>query len=84
MESGVDATGMSSETIIFTARWQQGGQRLSRSWWPGCAPPRTCRVSVIPAGHQFDVVRKSASSPTFGAPGALARATGDVLGTPFL
>ena len=26
VESGVDSTGMSSETIILTARWKEGGQ----------------------------------------------------------
>ena len=28
VESGVDSTGMSSETIILTARWQQDGQPI--------------------------------------------------------
>lgn len=46
VESGVDSTGMSSETIILTARWQQDGrsiqQKLVRGWR---RPPRTCRCS---------------------------------------
>lgn len=28
VESGVDSTGMSSETIILTARWQQDGRSI--------------------------------------------------------
>lgn len=30
VESGVDSTGMSSETIILTARWQQDGRSIQQ------------------------------------------------------
>ena len=46
VESGVDANGMSSETIILTGRWDEDGQPEKRSGWPGSPPPsRTCRCS---------------------------------------
>ncbi len=43
VESGVDSTGMSSETIILTARWEDSRSRNSS---PGShPPPKTFRSS---------------------------------------
>lgn len=46
VESGVDATGMSSETIILTSRWQHDGRPVTERLVARVAPaPRTCRSS---------------------------------------
>ena len=47
VESGVDANGMSSETIILTGRWDEDGQRREEKWVARVAPnrSRTCRCS---------------------------------------
>src|ERR1700758_5785477 len=38
VESGIDSTGMSSETIILTARWQQDGQPIEQKLVTRVAP----------------------------------------------
>ncbi len=38
VESGVDSTGMSSETIILTARWQQDGRSIQQKLVARVAP----------------------------------------------
>ncbi|HZC89528.1 MAG TPA: phosphotransferase family protein, partial [Mycobacterium sp.] len=38
VESGVDSTGMSSETIILTARWDQDGQPITQKLVARVAP----------------------------------------------
>src|ERR1700754_2540650 len=38
VESGVDANGMSSETIILTGRWDEDGQRRKQKWVARVAP----------------------------------------------
>ena len=38
VESGVDSTGMSSETIILTARWESGGQPIEQKLVARVAP----------------------------------------------
>ncbi|EID13977.1 phosphotransferase enzyme family protein [Mycobacterium xenopi RIVM700367] len=86
VESGVDATGMSSETIIFTARWQQGGQPIEQKLVARVAPT-TADVPVFPSyrlDHQFDVVRKVGELTDIPVPPVRwLEPTGDVLGTPF-
>ena len=62
VESGVDSTGMSSETIILTARWQQDGQPIEQKLVARVAPTAE-DVQVFPTyrlDHQFEVIRKVA------------------------
>ncbi|BCO37226.1 phosphotransferase family protein [Mycobacterium heckeshornense] len=86
VESGVDATGMSSETVIFTARWQQGGRPIDQKLVARVAPT-AADVPVFPSyrlDHQFDVVRKVGELTDIPVPPVRwLEATGDVLGTPF-
>ncbi len=60
IESGVDATGMSSETIILTARWEQDGRPIEQKLVARVAPTAE-DVQVFPTyrlDHQFEVIRK--------------------------
>ena len=60
VESGVDSTGMSSETIILTARWQQDGEAVREKLVARVAPTAE-DVRVFPTyrlDHQFDVIRR--------------------------
>ncbi|BBY07591.1 phosphotransferase family protein [Mycobacterium noviomagense] len=86
VESGVDATGMSSETIIFTARWQQDGQPIDQKLVARVAPT-AADVPVFPSyrlDHQFEVIRKVGELTDIPVPPARwLEPTGDVLGTPF-
>src|SRR3954462_7405550 len=59
VESGVDANGMSSETIILTGEWEQDG-RTTKQKWVARVAPSAADVPVFPTyrlDHQFDVVR---------------------------
>ena len=59
VESGVDANGMSSETIILTGRWDEDGQRREEKWVARVAPTAQ-DVPVFSSyrmDHQFDVIR---------------------------
>jgi len=86
VESGVDATGMSSETIIFTARWHQDGQRMDQKLVARVAPT-AADVPVFPSyrlDHQFDVIRNVGELTDIPVPSVRwLEPTGDVLGTPF-
>lgn len=86
IESGVDATGMSSETIILTARWQQDRRPIEQKLVARVAPTAE-DVQVFPTyrlDHQFDVIRKVAELTDVPVPRVRwLEATGDVLGTPF-
>jgi aminoglycoside phosphotransferase (APT) family kinase protein len=86
VESGVDSTGMSSETIILTARWQQDGQPIEQKLVARVAPT-TEDVQVFPTyrlDHQFEVIRKVAEITDVPVPRVRwIETTGDVLGTPF-
>jgi aminoglycoside phosphotransferase (APT) family kinase protein len=86
VESGVDATGMSSETIIFTARWQQDEQPVDQKLVARVAPT-AADVPVFPSyrlDHQFDVVRKVGELTDIPVPQLRwLEPTGGVLGTPF-
>lgn len=60
VESGIDSTGMSSETIILSARWQQDGEPVQQKLVTRVAPSAS-DVQVFPSyrlDHQFDVIRK--------------------------
>src|ERR1700736_1240949 len=86
VESGVDSTGMSSETIIFSTRWEQNGQPVTQKLVARVAPAAE-DVQVFPTyrlDHQFEVIRKVGQLTDVPVPRVrwLER-TGDVLGTPF-
>jgi aminoglycoside phosphotransferase (APT) family kinase protein len=86
VESGVDSTGMSSETIILTARWQQDGHPIEQKLVTRVAPAAE-DVQVFPTyrlDHQFEVIRKVGEITDVPVPTVRwLESTGDVLGTPF-
>lgn len=86
VESGVDSTGMSSETIILTARWQQDGHPIEQKLVTRVAPAAE-DVQVFPTyrlDHQFEVIRKVGEITDVPVPTVRwLEPTGDVLGTPF-
>jgi aminoglycoside phosphotransferase (APT) family kinase protein len=86
VESGVDSTGMSSETIILTARWQQDGKPVEQKLVTRVAPSAE-DVQVFPTyrlDHQFEVIRKVGELTDVPVPTVRwLESTGDVLGTPF-
>jgi aminoglycoside phosphotransferase (APT) family kinase protein len=86
IESGIDSTGMSSETIIFTAHWQQDGQPVTQKLVARVAPTAE-DVRVFPTyrlDHQFDVIRMVGELTDVPVPKVRwIEPTGDVLGTPF-
>ena len=86
VESGVDSTGMSSETIILSARWQQDGKPTEQKLVTRVAPAAE-DVQVFPTyrlDHQFEVIRKVGELTDVPVPPVRwLEPTGDVLGTPF-
>ena len=86
VKSGVDSTGMSSETIILTARWQEDGQPIEQKLVTRVAPSAE-DVQVFPTyrlDHQFEVIRKVGEHTDVPVPQVRwLESTGDVLGTPF-
>lgn len=86
VESGVDSTGMSSETIILTTRWQQDGQPTEQKLVARVAPTAE-DVQVFPTyrlDHQFDVIRKVGELTDVPVPRVRwLENTGEILGTPF-
>ncbi|ODQ93242.1 phosphotransferase family protein [Mycolicibacterium holsaticum] len=86
VESGVDANGMSSETIILTGRWDQDGQRQEQKWVARIAPAeRDVPVfSSYRMDHQFDVIRLVGEKTDVPVPPVRwLENSGSVLGTPF-
>lgn len=86
VESGVDSTGMSSETIILTGRWHEGGEPVEQKLVARVAPTAE-DVQVFPTyrlDHQFDVIRKVGELTDVPVPRVRwLENTGKVLGTPF-
>nr|WP_090345316.1 phosphotransferase family protein [Mycolicibacterium malmesburyense]CRL77570.1 putative aminoglycoside phosphotransferase [Mycolicibacterium malmesburyense] len=86
VESGVDANGMSSETIILTGRWTADGQPQEQKWVARVAPT-TEDVPVFSSyrmDHQFDVIRLVQEKTDVPVPQVRwLENSGDVLGTPF-
>lgn len=86
VESGVDANGMSSETIILTGRWEQGGQPQEQKWVARVAPAAQ-DVPVFSSyrmEHQFDVIRLVGEKTDVPVPPVRwLENSGSVLGTPF-
>ena len=86
IESGVDANGMSSETIILTARWDEDGKPIERRMVARVAPTDQ-DVPVFPSyrlDHQFDVIALVAKKTDVPVPRVRwMEPTGKVLGAPF-
>ncbi|KAA1250418.1 phosphotransferase family protein [Mycobacterium simiae] len=86
VESGVDSTGMSSETIILTAHWQRDGKPITQKMVARVAPAAE-DVPVFPTyrlDHQFQVMRQVRELTDVPVPTVRwIETTGDVLGTPF-
>jgi len=86
VESGVDSTGMSSETIILTARWQQDGRPIAQKLVARVAPTAE-DVPVFPTyrlDHQFEAIRQVGELTDVPVPVVRwIEPTGDVLGAPF-
>ncbi|CAN5838227.1 phosphotransferase family protein [soil metagenome] len=86
VESGIDSNGMSSETIVLTGRWQQGGEQVVQKWVARVAPTQA-DVPVFSAyrlDHQFEVMRLAGELTDVPVPTMRwLENTGTVLGTPF-
>jgi aminoglycoside phosphotransferase (APT) family kinase protein len=86
VESGIDSNGMSSETIVLTGRWQQGGEQVVQKWVARVAPTQA-DVPVFSAyrlDHQFEVMRLAGELTDVPIPTMRwLENTGTVLGTPF-
>jgi aminoglycoside phosphotransferase (APT) family kinase protein len=86
VESGVDSTGMSSETIILSTRWQQDGEAVEQKLVARVAPTAQ-DVPVFPSyrlDHQFEVMRQVGDHTDVPVPRVRwLEPTGEVLGTPF-
>jgi aminoglycoside phosphotransferase (APT) family kinase protein len=86
VESGVDSTGMSSETIILTARWVQDGKPVAQKLVARVAPTNE-DVPVFPTyrlDHQFEVIRQVGELTDVPVPRVRwIENTGVVLGAPF-
>lgn len=86
VESGIDANGMSSETIILTGRWDEDGQQREEKWVARVAPTAE-DVPVFSSyrmDHQFDVIRLVAEKTDVPVPRVRwLEADGSVLGAPF-
>ncbi|MCV7260254.1 phosphotransferase family protein [Mycobacterium shimoidei] len=86
VESGIDANGMSSETLILTGRWDEGGSPIEQRWATRVAPSSE-DVPVFPSyrlDHQFEVMRLVGELTDVPVPQVRwIETTGDVLGKPF-
>ncbi len=86
VESGVDSTGMSSETIMLTARWEGDGQPVEHKLVARVAPTAQ-DVPVFPTyrlDHQFEVIRQVGELTDVPVPRVRwIENTGAVLGAPF-
>jgi len=86
VESGVDANGMSSETIILTGQWSEDGEPRTQKWVARVAPtPGDVPVfSEYRMDHQFDVIRLVQEKTNVPVPRVRwLEPTGEVLGSPF-
>ncbi|MBJ7462412.1 MAG: phosphotransferase family protein [Mycolicibacterium sp.] len=82
VENGVDANGMSSETILLTARWGDDAQRLVARVAPTAADVPV--FSSYRLDHQFELMRLVGELTEVPVPRVRwIDTTGEVLGTPF-
>ncbi|MDG4664463.1 phosphotransferase family protein [Mycobacterium sp. 236(2023)] len=86
VESGIDANGMSSETILLQGRWLQAGSPVEHKWVARVAPAE----ADIPVfkhyrlDHQHEVMRLVGELTDVAVPPVRwLESTGDVLGRPF-
>ena len=86
VDSGIDANGMSSETIVLTARWDDDGTPVEQRLVARVAPTND-DVPVFPTyrlDEQFEVIRKVGELTDIPVPAVRwLEPTGDVLGAPF-
>lgn len=86
VESGIDANGMSSETIVLTGRWEHDGRPVEQKWVARVAPS-AADVPVFPVyrlDHQFELIRLVGELTDVPVPRVRwLENSGDVLGTPF-
>ena len=86
VDSGIDSNGMSSETIVLTATWEQGGATTERRYVARVTPADE-DVPVFPEyrlDHQFEVMRLVGELTDIPVPQVRwMEPTGEVLGTPF-
>jgi aminoglycoside phosphotransferase (APT) family kinase protein len=86
VESGVDANGMSSETLILTARWTESGRPAEGRFVVRVAPTAQ-DVPVFASyrlDHQYDVIRLVAEKSDVPVPHLRwIEPSGDVLGAPY-
>lgn len=86
LESGIDANGMSSETLVLAAEWQVNGEARRERWVARVAPAHE-DVPVFPSyrlDHQREVMRRVAELTDIPVPRVRwMEPTGEVLGTPF-
>jgi aminoglycoside phosphotransferase (APT) family kinase protein len=86
VESGADSNGMSSETIVLTACWNEDGAPIKRRLVARVAPTDQ-DVPVFPSyrlDHQFEVIRLVAEKTDVPVPHVRwLEPTGEVLGAPF-
>ena len=86
IENGVDANGMSSETIMLTGRWDENGEPKEQKWVARVAPTAD-DVPVFSSyrlDHQFEVMRQVGELTDVPVPNVRwMDTTGEVLGTPF-
>ncbi|MCV7315679.1 phosphotransferase family protein [Mycolicibacillus parakoreensis] len=86
LHSGVDANGMSSETLILSGRWSQAGTAVQERWVARVAPSdadvpvfKTYRLD-----HQFEAMRRIAELTDVPVPRVRwIEPSGAVLGRPF-
>ncbi|HEU0192152.1 MAG TPA: phosphotransferase family protein [Mycobacterium sp.] len=86
VESGVDANGMSSETLILSGRWTADGTPVQQRWVARMAPS-TDDVPVFPVyrlDHQFELMRLVGELTDVPVPPVRwFEPTGGLLGRPF-
>ena len=81
-----DSNGMSSETLLFTARWEEEGSPIERRLVARIAPPSTDYpvFTTYDLGMQFKVMRLVAEHTSVPVPETLwFEPDPDVLGGPF-
>jgi aminoglycoside phosphotransferase (APT) family kinase protein len=86
LDSGVEANGMSSETILMSGRWQDNGAQVEQHWVARVAPTEA-DIPVFPTyrmDHQFEVMRLAGELTDVPVPRVRwIEPTGRVLGAPF-
>lgn len=86
VESGIDSNGMSSETILLTADWDEDGRHVEQRLVARVAPTAE-DVPVFSSyrlDHQFELMRQVAELTDVPVPQVRwLEPTGSVLGTPF-